>query len=353
MTLPFRVRSVLSFVSDTSRIAGKNLAIGILTATATACGSEAPENPVAATPTVTQVTVTGTTPSVGATSQFTATAMISDATTRNVTGESSWTSSNQSIAVVSSTGTVTAMSAGGVTITATYQQRSGNMPIVVPTPPPSVHTVTGVVTDAKAGYELDRVEVRVTSGTNEGQSAVTDASGRYTLSGLASGTMTVRASASQSTWTFLERTITVPSDSVLDFALPRASSPAPTPNPPSPPTPGFGTGAFITVVTNSITCSCSEGTIELKANGKRLGTTSCSPKTRQFEVGPGKYTLRACDDLGCWDEVEDTLETGDEWEITLFCETTNSVPFTQSLSGQGTKSAKRCTVNAVLKHRIP
>jgi hypothetical protein len=346
MTLQFRLRRVLSFSPSRSRTAGKRLAVGLLTAVVAACGSDAPKNPVMATPTVTQVTVTGTTPSVGATSQFTATATISDGTTRNVTGESSWTSSNQGIAVVSGTGTVAAMSSGEVTITATYQQRSGNMPIVIPSPAPSVHTVTGVVTDSKAGYELDRVEVRVTSGANQGQSAVTDALGRYTLSGLAGGTMTVRATATQSTWTFLERTITVPGDSVLDFALPRASSPDPTPDP-EPPSTGFGTGAFITIVTNSITCECSEGTIEVKANGKRLGTTSCAPKTRRFEVGPAKYTLRACDDLGCWEDLEETLATGDEWEILLTC--ADAALSAQPLSGEGTKRASRCTVNAVLK----
>jgi hypothetical protein len=298
---------------------------------------------------VTQVGVTGTTPSVGATSQFTATATLSDGTTRNVTGESSWTSSNQAIAAVSSAGVVAAMSGGAVTITATYQQRSGNIPIVIPNPPPSVHTVTGVVTDAKAGYELDRVDVRVASGANQGQSTVTDASGRYTLSGLASGTMTIRATAPQSTWTSLERTLTVPGELVLDFALPRASSPDPAPNPP-PPTPGFGTGAFIVIVTNSSTCDCSDGTIELTANGKRLGTTSCSPRTRRFEVGPGKYTLRACDDLGCWEDLKETLEAGDEWEITLTCMSPDAVPSAQLLSEATTRS-KRCTVNAVVKRR--
>lgn len=287
------------------------------------CGSSTPTNPTPAVPSATQVIVTGSTPAMGGSSQFTATATLSDGSTQNVTSQAAWTSSNQNVATVSATGSVTAVSGGTARITATYQERSGLVEILILASGSSVHTLSGVVTDAKAGYVLERAEVRVTSGVNVGMSARTDEGGRYTLSDLEPGPMTIRATASQSTWEPLERSMTLAGDSQLDFALPRAASTDP--NPPAP-SPSFGTGAFIDIVTTSLTCQCSEGSIVLTANGKRLGSTSCEPRTRRFEVGPGSYTLQACDDLGCWEDIDETLEEGDEWEVTLTCANLDSVP---------------------------
>ena len=62
----------------------------------------------------------------GATQQFTATAVYTDSTTQNVTATASWTSSDTALATVSATGLATAVANGAVTITATYQGRSGS-----------------------------------------------------------------------------------------------------------------------------------------------------------------------------------------------------------------------------------
>jgi uncharacterized protein YjdB len=75
--------------------------------------------------TVSSVAVTGTPPTVGATSQFKATATMSDNTTLDVTSLASWASSDATIATVSSTGAVTAVAAGAVNVTATYQSVTG------------------------------------------------------------------------------------------------------------------------------------------------------------------------------------------------------------------------------------
>jgi len=81
--------------------------------------------------TVSSVTVTGTAPAVGATSQFTATATMGDGTTQNVTSQAAWTTSNASIATVSSTGVVTGVGAGSVSVAAVYQSVSGSDAIVL------------------------------------------------------------------------------------------------------------------------------------------------------------------------------------------------------------------------------
>ncbi len=111
------------------------VAIGILTFVA-ACGAGSPTQPTAPTPTpsqtVSSVSVTGSTPAVGAISQFSATATLSDGTTQNVTGQAGWQSSNQSVATVSSGGVVSAIAPGETDITATFQSVSGKTHLTVP-----------------------------------------------------------------------------------------------------------------------------------------------------------------------------------------------------------------------------
>ncbi len=80
----------------------------------------------ATTPTtVSSVAVSGTAPALGATSQFTAMATMSDGTTQDVTSQATWTSTNAADATVSSTGLVTGVTAGSVAIQATYQSVTG------------------------------------------------------------------------------------------------------------------------------------------------------------------------------------------------------------------------------------
>jgi Bacterial Ig-like domain (group 2) len=76
-------------------------------------------------------TVTGTAPAPGATSQFTATAIMSDGTTQDVTSQATWTSSNAADATVSSTGLVTGVTAGSVAIQATYLSITGTDQIAI------------------------------------------------------------------------------------------------------------------------------------------------------------------------------------------------------------------------------
>src|SRR5213082_903736 len=71
--------------------------------------------------TLSSVSVSGTTPAIGASSQFTATANFSNGTTQNVTSQTSWQSTSASVATVSSSGTVTATGSGETDIRATYQ----------------------------------------------------------------------------------------------------------------------------------------------------------------------------------------------------------------------------------------
>jgi len=100
------------------------LAVAVLAMFAAACG-----NSSTSPTTVSSIAVTGTVPAMGATSQFSATATLSNGSTQDVTTQATWTSSDGTIATVASNGVVTAVAAGSVTISAMYQNVTGLDPI--------------------------------------------------------------------------------------------------------------------------------------------------------------------------------------------------------------------------------
>jgi uncharacterized protein YjdB len=63
---------------------------------------------------------------VGAIQQFTATGTYSDGMSYAITAQITWSSSNTSVATVSTSGLATTVAAGSTTITATYGSISGN-----------------------------------------------------------------------------------------------------------------------------------------------------------------------------------------------------------------------------------
>jgi hypothetical protein len=104
----------------------RSLAVAVAIALgAAACGSSTTPS------TVTSIAVNGTTPAIGASSQFTATASMSDGTTQDVTSLATWQSSNTAGATVSPTGLVTAVAAGTVIVQASYQNVTGSDEITV------------------------------------------------------------------------------------------------------------------------------------------------------------------------------------------------------------------------------
>jgi hypothetical protein len=63
-------------------------------------------------PSVRSVAVSGSTPAVGNSSQFTATATLSNSTTQSVTNDASWLSANTAVLTVSTSGLVRAIAGG-------------------------------------------------------------------------------------------------------------------------------------------------------------------------------------------------------------------------------------------------
>ena len=67
-----------------------------------------------------------------------------------MTSQATWQSLNQVVATVNS-GLVTALQAGTVDITATYQNVNGSVRLTVPQPVVLFYTLSGTVTDGTSG----------------------------------------------------------------------------------------------------------------------------------------------------------------------------------------------------------
>jgi len=166
------------------------LLVSLVSVLAPACGDK--KNPTAPTPTPTGVTVTSpnSTILVGQTEQMTATVTLSTGTTQVGTG--TWGSDTPTVATVSQTGLVTAVSPGEVTIyfDATGDGRGTKRLRVNP----KVVSLTGTVL-AVGGARLAGATVRILDGVNAGRSATTTGTGDYVIEGLSIDDANVSARA--------------------------------------------------------------------------------------------------------------------------------------------------------------
>jgi len=84
-------------------------------------------------PSTSSISVTGTIPAVGQTSELTAKATLSNGTTQDVTTQAMWSSSNTIVATVTSGGLLKVLQPlGCAEITATYQGMSGKLSVGPP-----------------------------------------------------------------------------------------------------------------------------------------------------------------------------------------------------------------------------
>ncbi|HEY3886535.1 MAG TPA: Ig-like domain-containing protein [Vicinamibacterales bacterium] len=78
------------------------------------------------------ISVTGSAPPVGGQTQFAAVAIFNDDTTQDITTTSTWQSSDPAIATVNTTGVVSAVASGVVTLKVTFDNITGSTTITVP-----------------------------------------------------------------------------------------------------------------------------------------------------------------------------------------------------------------------------
>jgi hypothetical protein len=142
----------------------------------------APAAPAAPpTLTVTKLVVTGNTSlaAIGETSQMTASATLSDGTTKNVTSDASWSSTNQSVVTVSPTGVVTCVAFGVAFVQAAFNGRSSSSLQVTATPAGTFIVLGRVREPGNSG--IGQVQVLE---TQSGQSTLTNSDGIYSMGGL-------------------------------------------------------------------------------------------------------------------------------------------------------------------------
>lgn len=168
---------------------------------------------------VASVIVAGTPPAVGSTSQFTAIAVGADGTSVPVTSQATWSSSDTSIATVSSGGVVKAVAVGSVEIAATYSKKRGALAFSVVLPPR--FTVNGTIRDAASGGSLPAATMTVKDSAGVTKTATTDSTGRYSIAGVPGGAVEMTATAAN--YVAATRSTTLFGDLTIDFRLSRAA----------------------------------------------------------------------------------------------------------------------------------
>jgi len=168
---------------------------------------------------VTSVMVSGTAAALGESSQFTATATLSNGRTEDVTTQATWQSSDAGVVTVSSGGVVQSVAPGEADVTATYSGKTGSERVRVEVRrEAAARTVTGVITDDTSGRPVvEGAETQVMDGAYAGTVGRVDANGLYSIGGIAPGTFMLRARANG--YQSRDRQVMLDSDVRVDFAL--------------------------------------------------------------------------------------------------------------------------------------
>ena len=160
-----------------------------LTGPTPATSAPAPAAPAA---TAIIIATTSLTPS---TLQLSATARLSDASTRDVTTSARWESADTAIAIVTSGGLVSSVAGGDVEIRATYQGVVGSAKLTVARPPgASTFALAGIAREvAPNSQPLAGVRIEVTAGADFGLTTTTASDGSFGFPSLKRGLTAIEA----------------------------------------------------------------------------------------------------------------------------------------------------------------
>ena len=143
---------------------------------------------------------------------------------RDITGLSSWSTSDSTIATVNSVGFVTVHQKGDVAVRARYQDVEGFITIhgVVPGGVSYYYrSLSGSVRDRQTNFTLPGATVLVLDGANSGRTTTVRTDGAYEMDELQPGTFTVRFSFSGYATTDLQATLPGDRLTSLDATLSR------------------------------------------------------------------------------------------------------------------------------------
>jgi hypothetical protein len=194
------------------RIARRSILLGVITLGACADGAiptRVGDAPIIVTGL--EIVGPGTVP-LGGTAQFSVIAHQSDGSTRDVTNEATWATSDETVLGISPTGMATGRERGEGSISARVRELTATKGNVV-VAPAGTFRLSGRVRDA--GDPLSGARVEVTAGTGRGL-AMTTSNGNYRLYGVA-GDIEVRVTGDG--YQEQRKTLQVASHATLDFDL--------------------------------------------------------------------------------------------------------------------------------------
>lgn len=169
--------------------------IGVLVALA-GCQTHDPMSPTSGAPAATAIVVTGlaSTAIVGDTIQLTAWVTLSDGGRKQVeASQVTWQSSDVKVASVGATGLVRIVAAGEVDVTAKFQSLATSTRVIAS---PLRYDIAGVIheTAPTQAVTLSDVSVDINGGSLNGYRTLTDATGRFKLTGVADAGFTLHVS---------------------------------------------------------------------------------------------------------------------------------------------------------------
>jgi hypothetical protein len=157
-------------------------AVTLIAACSTTNGN--PSSPAPPTTAGVQSIIVTSSATSSSTFQMAARAAMADGTSRDVTTQAAWDTSNASLATISPTGVLTARGSGQVEVRATFQDKTGSVSVAVSAPPkgPSVMLFGDVSETPPTPKVLPGTTIQITAGPDSGLSVVTDANGRFRFS---------------------------------------------------------------------------------------------------------------------------------------------------------------------------
>ena len=212
---------------------------------------------------------------------------MSNSTTQTVTTQSSWQSSNTTVATVTATGMVAAVGAGEADIRATYQSVTGLAHIIVTAVTPSSFSLCGTIRGA-SNAPLGGAEAEIRTGVDAGKRTSTDSGGNYCLTAVRPGTFSVRASKAD--YNYVDQNVTVSANTTLNFTLVPISNPNPSPTPD--PT-LFSLCGTIRASTTNAALSGADVEILSGPNAGKKGATDNAGAYCITSLQPGTMTARA------------------------------------------------------------
>ena len=183
--------------------------------------------------------------------------------------------------------------------------KSADATAAVPLSAAPTFTLAGVITEeTAAGGPVLRATIQVLDGANAGKSSSGDGGGNYTLTELAAGSFTVRATASG--YITAEQGVTVAADTRLDLKMQRAPVAPPPPPPPPPPSgacaytvnPTYSgieyTGGSLTTTISRTSGTCSwQASADVSWISFPAGASGNGNATLTYLVAPGGLDTRA------------------------------------------------------------